>query len=117
MVPCGPILARWELLRTGGIDAGLQGAPLDYIALDQGFVSLANPREEVPDFQFTSLDIDAGRAAANRDLLLRFLRAFLRARLVLREQGSSNAIAVRESGIEERYADRACSGQGPRASG
>ena len=108
LVPCGPILARWELLRTGGIDAGLQGAPLDYIALDQGFVSLGNPRDEVPDFQFTSLDVDTGWAAANRDLLLRFLRAFLRAHAwFYANREGSNAIAVRESGIEERYADRA----------
>jgi len=28
-------LARWELLQSGEIDAGLQGAPLNYIALDQ----------------------------------------------------------------------------------
>ena len=30
----GPILARWEQLQSGGIDAGLQGAPLNYIAMD-----------------------------------------------------------------------------------
>lgn len=108
LVPCGPILARWELLRSGQIDAGLQGAPLDYIALDQGFVSLGDPRDEVPDFQFTSLDVDAGWAAANRDVLLRFLRAFQRAHAwFYANREGSNAIAMRESGIEERYADRA----------
>lgn len=108
LVPCGPILARWDLLRSGGIDAGLQGAPLDYIALDQGFNSLGDPRDEVPDFQFTSLDVDAGWAAANRDLLLRFLRAFLRAHArFYADREGSNRIAMQESGIEERYADRA----------
>ena len=108
LVPCGPILARWDLLQSGGIDAGLQGAPLDYIALDQGFVSLGNPREEVPDFQFTSLDADTCWAAANRDVLLRFLRAFLRAHAwFYADREGSNAVAVRESGISERYADRA----------
>jgi ABC-type nitrate/sulfonate/bicarbonate transport system substrate-binding protein len=108
LVPCGPILARWELLRSGGIDAGLQGAPLDHIALDQGFVSLCNPRDEVPHFQFTSLDTNADWAAANRDLLLRFLRAFIRAHAwFYANREGANAIAMRESGIEERYADRA----------
>jgi hypothetical protein len=33
----------------------------------------------VPDFQFTSLDVDLRWARGNRDLLLRFLRGFLRA--------------------------------------
>ncbi|MBV1799715.1 ABC transporter substrate-binding protein [Siccirubricoccus sp. G192] len=105
LVPCGPILARWELLRSGGIDAGLQGAPLDRIALDQGFVSLCEPRQ---DFQFTSLDVDADWAAANRGLLLRFCRAFLRAHeWFYRNREGANAIAMREAGIEERYANLA----------
>jgi len=108
LVPCGPILARWELLHTGGIDAGLQGAPLDHIALDQGFVSLCNPREEVPHFQFTSLDTTTDWATANRDRLLRFLRAFLRAHeRFYSDPGGANAIAVRESGIDAHYAERA----------
>ncbi|MBX6746842.1 MAG: ABC transporter substrate-binding protein [Acetobacteraceae bacterium] len=105
LVPCGPILARWELLRSGGIDAGLQGAPLDRIALDQGFVSLCEPRQE---FQFTSLDVDARWAAANRDLLLRFCRAFLRTHeRFYADRELANAVAMREAGIEARYADLA----------
>jgi ABC-type nitrate/sulfonate/bicarbonate transport system substrate-binding protein len=108
LVPCGPILARWELLRTGGIDAGLQGAPLDQMALDQGFVSLCNLRDEVPNFQFTSLDADSDWAAANQDLLLRFLRAFIRAHdRFFADRAAANRVAAREGGIEGRYADRA----------
>lgn len=106
LVPCGPILARWELLRTGGIDAGLQGAPLDQMALDQGFVSLCSLRDEVPDFQFTSLDVDSDWAATNRDLLLRFLRAFIRAHdRFFADRAAANRVAAREGGIEGRYAD------------
>lgn len=108
LVPCGPILARWELLRTGEIDAGLQGAPLDHVALDQGFVPLCNLRDEVPHFQFTSLDARSDWAEANRDLLLRFLRAFVRAHeWFYANWEGCNAIAMQESGIEMRYADRA----------
>ncbi|MBC4016645.1 ABC transporter substrate-binding protein [Siccirubricoccus deserti] len=108
LVPCGPILARWDMLRSGEIDAGLQGAPLDQIALDQGFVSLGNPREEVPDFQFTSLDVDAGWAEANRDTMLRFCRAFLRAHeRFYTDQATASRLAMQESGIAQRYADRA----------
>lgn len=105
IIPCGPILARWELLRSGGIDAGLQGAPLNHMALDQGFVSLAEPRQ---DFQFTSLDVDADWAAAHRNLLLRFLRGFLRAHEhFFADRDLARDVAVAESGIEPRYADRA----------
>ena len=108
ILACGPILARWDMLRSGGIDAGLQGAPLDYIALDQGFCSLGNPRDQIPWFQFTSLDVDKGWAEANRDLLTRFLRGFVRAHEWFHaNREGSNRIAMQESGIEERYADRA----------
>ncbi|MBL6455776.1 ABC transporter substrate-binding protein [Belnapia sp. T6] len=108
LVPCGPILARWDLLRSGGIDAGLQGTPLNRIAMEQGFVSLCEPRDEVPHFQFTSLDTQLDWASANRDTLLPFLRAFLRAHerfYVEREE--ANAVAVAETGIEMRHADLA----------
>lgn len=108
LVPCGPILARWELLRSGGIDAGLQGAPLNRIAMEQGFVSLCEPRDEVPHFQFTSLDVHLDWAAAHRDPLLRFLRAFLRAHeRFYTEREEANAVAVAETGVETRHADLA----------
>lgn len=108
LVPCGPILARWDMLRTGEIDAGLQGAPLNHMALDLGFVSLCEPRTEVPDFQFTSLDVDLRWARGNRDLLLRFLRGFLRAHeKFYTDQAFARDVAMRETGIEARYADLA----------
>jgi len=108
LVPCGPILARWDLLRSGGIDAGLQGAPLNRIAIEQGFVSLCEPRDEVPHFQFTSLDVHQDWAAANRDALLPFLRAFLRAHeRFYTQREEANAVAVAETGIEPRHADLA----------
>ncbi|MEA2741072.1 MAG: hypothetical protein QOH05_4379, partial [Acetobacteraceae bacterium] len=44
MVAVGPILARWTMLQSGEIDAGLQGAPLNYIANDAGYPTLADPR-------------------------------------------------------------------------
>ena len=105
LVPCGPILARWDMLRSGGIDAGLQGAPLNHIAIDQGFVSLCEPRQ---DFQFTSLDVDTRWAEANRDPLLRFLRGFLRAhQRFYSDRELARDVAVKESGIQAHYADRA----------
>src|ERR1700742_2655124 len=39
----GPILTRWQMLQSGEIDAGLQGAPLNHIAIDLGFPSLCEP--------------------------------------------------------------------------
>src|SRR4029077_12138150 len=79
LLASGPILTRWRMLQAGEIDAGLQGVPLDLIAIDQGFTALANPRERFPEFQFTSLNVDVRWARAHRDLVLRFMRGFVRA--------------------------------------
>jgi NitT/TauT family transport system substrate-binding protein len=104
----GPILARWEKLQSGEIDAGLQGAPLNYIAADAGYPTLADPRVEFPDFQFTSLHVLAPWAEANRALVVRFMRAFLRAHeWFYANREAAGALAVRETGVARHYADRA----------
>jgi ABC-type nitrate/sulfonate/bicarbonate transport system substrate-binding protein len=104
----GPILARWEMLQSGEIDAGLQGAPLNYIAIDQGFGSLCEPRQEVPDFQFTSLNVDKRWAEANADVMHRFMRAFVRAHdFFFAGRDGVTPIAMAETGIAEKYAQRA----------
>jgi NitT/TauT family transport system substrate-binding protein len=104
----GPILARWEKLQSGEIDAGLQGAPLNYIAADAGYPILADPRVDFPDFQFTSLHAMAPWAVANRGLVVSFMRAFLRAHdWFYANREGVGAIAVKETGVARRYADRA----------
>jgi ABC-type nitrate/sulfonate/bicarbonate transport system substrate-binding protein len=108
LVAVGPILTRWRMLQAGEIDAGLQGVPLDLIAVDRGFTALCEPRERFPDFQFTSLNVDSRWANAHRDLVIRFMRGFIRAhRWFYANRAGATAIAVRETGIERRYAERA----------
>ena len=108
MKAVGPILARWAMLLSGEIDAGLQGAPLNYIAADQGFNSLCEPRQEVPYFQFTSLNVDGRWARVNQDLMLRFMRAFVRAhQWFFGNREAATPIAIAETGIERSYSLRA----------
>jgi NitT/TauT family transport system substrate-binding protein len=108
LVAVGPILTRWQMLQSGEIDAGLQGVPLDLIAIDQGFTALADPRERFPDFQFTSLNVDARWARRHHDLVIRFVRGFVRAHhWFYANRAGATAIALRETGIEARYAERA----------
>jgi ABC-type nitrate/sulfonate/bicarbonate transport system substrate-binding protein len=104
----GPILARWDKLQSGEIDAGLQGAPLNYIAIDQGFTALIEPRENFPDFQFTSLNVDEIWANKNAKTLNCFMRAFIRAHHMFFEDKSLMIdIAIKETGISEKYAEAA----------
>jgi ABC-type nitrate/sulfonate/bicarbonate transport system substrate-binding protein len=108
LVAVGPILSRWERLRSGEIDAGLQGAPLNHIAIDLGFADLGSPRNLFPDFQFTSLDARRSWLQANPDTAVRFMRAFIRAhRLFYSDPDAVAAVACRETGVERRYADQA----------
>ena len=104
----GPILARWEELQSGEIAAGLQGAPLNYIAADAGYPVLADPRQDFPDFQFTSLHVLAPWARDNRALVVRFMRAFVRSHAwFYANRDGAAAIAMTETGVERRYVDRA----------
>lgn len=108
IVAVGPILARWEMLQSGEIDAGLQGAPLNYIAQDLGFHSLCEPREQFPWFQFTSLNVDHRWAQANHDTVIAFMKAFIRAHQWFYDNKKGcQHIAMEETGISADYADRA----------
>jgi NitT/TauT family transport system substrate-binding protein len=108
IVAVGPILSRWEKLQSGEIDAGLQGAPLNYIAQDLGFHSLCEPRDQFPWFQFTSLNVDARWAKAHHETVVAFMKAFVRAHAWFYEnKQGSQIIAMQETGITAQYADRA----------
>jgi ABC-type nitrate/sulfonate/bicarbonate transport system substrate-binding protein len=108
MMAVGPILTRWQMLQSGEIDAGLQGAPLNYMAVDQGFVSLCEPRDEVPYFQFTSLNVDRRWAVGNEGTIRKFMRAFVRAhQWFFANRDGSTSVAMRETGVSREYALRA----------
>jgi ABC-type nitrate/sulfonate/bicarbonate transport system substrate-binding protein len=103
----GPILSRWKMLQNGEIDAGLQGIPLNYIAIDAGYSDLGNPWKQFPDFQFTSLDADAQWARRNEDTVEDFLRAFIQAhRWFYTNKEGATQIAEKETGVARRYAER-----------
>ncbi len=69
---------RWRLLKAGEIDAGLQPFPLSYEAEAAGFNNLGSLVDFVPDWQFTSVNVDMRWAGANRQSLARVLRAIQR---------------------------------------
>ena len=57
---------------------GLQPYPLSYEAEAQGFSNLGPIAKLVPDYQFVSVMVDETWAKANRDVLVRYLRAMRR---------------------------------------
>jgi ABC-type nitrate/sulfonate/bicarbonate transport system substrate-binding protein len=99
---------RWKLLQEGRIDAGLQPFPLSYESEAAGFNNLGAIASYVPDYEFTVVLVDEKWAAANRDLLTRFLRAMRRGQAHMRtDPGGTVDIAVKELRTSRAFAERA----------
>ena len=58
MTAVGGAPTRWRLLKEGKIDAGLQPFPLSYEAEAAGFNNLGSVIPFVPDWQFTTINVD-----------------------------------------------------------
>jgi NitT/TauT family transport system substrate-binding protein len=83
--------ARWRLLKEGKIDAGLQPIPNSYEAEDAGFTNLGAALNFVPDWQFTSVNVDHLWAAQNRKLVVGFLKGLQRGRDFMRTNPAESA--------------------------
>lgn len=101
----GMIPRRWALLQAGKINAGLQGIPLDIVAVEAGFHVIGDIRSYAGELEFASLVVNTDWAAVNRELVHNFMRAMVAAHVWLaRNREASADIAVRETGIERRHA-------------
>ncbi|MCX5435609.1 MULTISPECIES: ABC transporter substrate-binding protein [unclassified Streptomyces] len=80
LLPVGGVRERWEALRTESIDATLLGPPLDELAAEAGFVSLAAVEAEVPDYPGQGVVAGPAARKAGGDGLPRYLAALEAAR-------------------------------------
>ncbi|MEA3028210.1 MAG: hypothetical protein QOF91_3495 [Alphaproteobacteria bacterium] len=104
----GGVPPRHKALLEGSIDAGLQSIPWNYAAEDAGFRNFGEVSTYVPDWQFVSVNVNNDWAAANRPVIVRFLRALLRAtQWVHGNRDAAVAIAERELPTRRDYAERA----------
>jgi len=88
---------RWKLLKEGKIDVGLQPIPNSYEAEAAGFTNLGSAINFVPDWQFTSVNVDEKWAEPNRGIVVRFLRGLQRGRDFMRINPEESAkIAAEE---------------------
>jgi ABC-type nitrate/sulfonate/bicarbonate transport system substrate-binding protein len=104
----GGVPPRHKALLAGEIDAGLQSVPWNYVAEEVGMNNLGDVIEYVPDWQFVSVNINSQWAEKNRDVLVRFLRAILRAtEWLYSNRAPASAIAARELPAPIKHAERA----------
>ena len=67
---------RHKALLAKTIDVGLQSIPWSYVAEDAGFNNLGRRRRSyIPDWQFTSYNVNQDWARPHADVVVRFLRA------------------------------------------
>jgi ABC-type nitrate/sulfonate/bicarbonate transport system substrate-binding protein len=104
----GGVPPRHQALLAGEIDAGLQSVPWNYVAEEAGMNNLGEAGDHVPDWQFVSINVNREWAVANRERLVRFLRAIRRGTEWLYDnRAASSAIAARELPAPLRHAERA----------
>jgi ABC-type nitrate/sulfonate/bicarbonate transport system substrate-binding protein len=84
LVAIGPMITRWDMLRSREIDAGLQGVPYNFVALEQGYRDLPLGADgETGWYAFTCYCTDVGWGETHRDLVERFLAATVEAYRVI----------------------------------
>ena len=99
----GSHVERWKALQAGTIDAALQMIPYDYLAADAGFTDLGPVTDP---FALSTVCVSVSAPAA---LVRSFLEALSEAAEWFRGNiEESAALAAARTGVEPRYALRAC---------
>jgi len=74
----GATSARFAALKSGAVDAALLTMPFNFFAEDAGFSNLGFTFAYLPDMPFAGMAVNRAWAAANGDVLRRFLDAYNR---------------------------------------
>jgi ABC-type nitrate/sulfonate/bicarbonate transport system substrate-binding protein len=107
VVETGGAPPRHKALLEGKIDAGLQSIPWVYLEEEAGFSNLGDVADYVPDWQFTTVNVNRDWAAQNRDALVRFLRALLKSTdWVYNNRDGTAAVVQKEMGMSRAHAER-----------
>jgi ABC-type nitrate/sulfonate/bicarbonate transport system substrate-binding protein len=76
LIRAGGTTLRWAALQTQQVDGAILAEPVSLIAVNNGFVNLGDADKLVPGYQLAGVWIREGWAAKNKEVTLRFLRAF-----------------------------------------
>ncbi len=79
LLRAGGTTLRWAALQTQQVDAAILAEPVSLIAAEKGFSNLGDAYKLVPEYQLAGVWIKEEWARKNKDLTLRFVRAFYHA--------------------------------------
>lgn len=108
ITPVGGAPTRWRLLKEGKIDVGLQPFPLSYEAEAAGFNNLGPVLQIIPDWQFTTINVNEPWAKQNPKVVAAFLRALRKGHAYMEAHPEEAAeIAAQELRTDVKLAARA----------
>jgi NitT/TauT family transport system substrate-binding protein len=76
LLRAGGTTLRWTALQTQQVDAAILAEPVSLIALEKGLANLGDAYKLVPGYQLAGVWIKEEWAKKNKELTLRFVRAF-----------------------------------------
>jgi NitT/TauT family transport system substrate-binding protein len=79
MLAIGGTPERWLAMQAGNIAAGILSPPFTFAAEEAGFINLGSTAKFTPDFTQTVFNVRTDWAREKKPLLIRFLRAAVRA--------------------------------------
>jgi len=79
LLRAGGTTLRWAAMQTQQVDAAILAEPVSIIAVEKGFSNLGDAYKLVPAYQLAGVWIKEDWAKKNRDVTLRFVRAFTNA--------------------------------------
>lgn len=79
LLRAGGTTLRWATLQTGQVDGAILAEPVSIIAVEKGFTNLGDAYKLVPGYQLAGVWIKEEWAKKNKDITLRFVRAFYNA--------------------------------------
>jgi ABC-type nitrate/sulfonate/bicarbonate transport system substrate-binding protein len=84
---------RWACLRRGDCDAVVLGQPQDLTAIEQGYRLLGTSTEAVPDLLYTVTAVRRSWAEANKEAIVRYVRALSAAFAFIRDPANRDGVA------------------------
>jgi len=103
---------RWACLRRGDCDAVVLGQPQDLTAIDQGYRLLGTSTEAVPDLLYTVTAVRRSWAEANKEAIVRYVRALSAAFAFIRDPANRGSVArtvMQSTNVPEAIAQRTLS--------
>lgn len=103
----GGTAARLTALETGAIAGAVLGVPYSDIAIDQGFNRLGDTMEVISTYQFNGVTVNPSWAEKNRETVVKFLKAHIRALRWIHEfPEQATELFMGEMGVKQPYARR-----------